>query len=268
MASTHAAGTKSGPAATADTPADAGTTTAPGLTIDELGRKTGMSVRNIREHQAKGLLPPPEVRARIGYYGDEHLARLQLITELQAEGFNLRGIKRLIEDAHGVTERLVAVRRAVTEPFETEQPQVFAQEDLLERFGEQDAEATERAVKLGALVPLGDGRFEAPSPSLIEAAAEVVSRGVSLRTALAVLGQMEHSSKEVARSFVRLFLEEVWKPFAEAGYPEDRWPEVLESVERLRPIASRALLATFQQTMTREVQDAFGKELARYSKRK
>ena len=238
------------------------------FTIDELARRSGMSVRNIREHQARGLLPPPEVRARTGYYGAEHLTRLQLITELQAEGFNLKGIKRLLEDAHGVTDRLVEVRRAVTEPFESEQPQILTAEDLQERFGEQDPAATDRAIRLGALVPLGDGRFEAPSPSLIDAAEEVVSRGVPLRTALAVLEQMERSSKDVARSFVRLFLEEVWKPFADAGYPEDRWDEVIESVERLRPIASRALLATFQQTMTREVQDAFGKELARYSKRK
>jgi DNA-binding transcriptional MerR regulator len=237
------------------------------LTIDELARASGMSVRNIREHQARGLLQPPEVRARIGYYGTEHLERLRLITELQSEGFNLKGIKRLIEDAHGVTDRLAAVRRAVIEPFETEQPQVFSVEELQERFG-PDNDATERAVKLGALVPLGDGRYEAPSPSLLDAAEEVVARGVPLKTALAVLGQMEHSSKEVARSFVRLFLEEVWKPFADAGYPEERWPEILESIERLRPIASRALLATFQQTMTREVQDAFGKELARYSRRK
>lgn len=238
------------------------------LTIDELARRSGMSVRNIREHQARGLVPPPEVRARTGYYGPEHLARLRLITELQTEGFNLRGIKRLLEDADGVTDRLVEVRRAVTEPFETEQPQIFSPEELAERFGGRDEAAIERAVRLGALVPLGDGRFEAPSPSLIDAAEEVVSRGVRLRTALAVLEQMERSSKDVARSFVRLFLEEVWKPFAEDGYAEDRWDEVIESVERLRPIASRALLATFQQTMTREVQDAFGKELARYSKRK
>ena len=102
----------------------------------------------------------------------------------------------------------------------------------------------------------------------MDAAEEVVSRGVSLNTALAALGQMERSSKDVARSFVRLFLEEVWKPFADAGYPEQRWPEILESIERLRPIASQALLATFKQTMTREVQDAFGKELARYGRRK
>lgn len=227
-----------------------------------------MSVRNIREHQARGLLPPPEVQARIGYYGSEHLARLQLITELQAEGFNLKGIARLLEDAHGVTDRLFAVRRAVTEPFETEQPEVFTLQELQERFGEQDAETIGKAVKLGALVPLGDGRYEAPSPSLLHAAEEVVKRGASLRTALAVLGQMEHHSKEVARSFIRLFIDEVWKPFVEAGYPEDRWSEVLESIERLRPIASGALLATFQQTMTREVQDAFGKELQRYGKRR
>lgn len=237
------------------------------LTIDELARETGMSVRNIREHQARGLLPPPEVRARIGYYGEEHLVRLKLITELQAEGFNLKGIQRLIEDAHGVTDRLFAVRRAVIEPFESEQPQVFAVQELESRFGGEDPDAIDRAVRHGALVPLGDGRYEAPSPSLLDAAEEVVSRGASLRTALAVLGQMERHSKEVARSFIKLFIEEVWKPFVEAGYPEDRWSEVLESIERLRPIASQALLATFRQVMTSEVQDAFGKELGRYSRK-
>ena len=29
------------------------------LTIDELARETGMTVRNIRAHQSRGLLPPP-----------------------------------------------------------------------------------------------------------------------------------------------------------------------------------------------------------------
>ena len=147
--------------------------------------------------------PPPEVRARIGYYGEEHLARLQLITELQAEGFNLKGIARLLEDAHGVTDRLFAVRRAVSEPFETEQPEVFTFAELQERFGAQDAEVIEKAVKLGALVPLGSDRYEAPSPSLLDAAEEVVSRGASLHTALAVLGQMERTlegGREVVRA--------------------------------------------------------------------
>mgnify|MGYP002684132866 CR=1 FL=1 len=48
------------------------------MTIDELARASGMTVRNIRAHQSRGLLPAPEVRARTGYYGPEHVARLQL----------------------------------------------------------------------------------------------------------------------------------------------------------------------------------------------
>src|SRR3978361_155636 len=51
------------------------------LTIDELAQRTGMTVRNIRAHQSRGLLPPPEVRGRTGYYGQAHLARVELIRE-------------------------------------------------------------------------------------------------------------------------------------------------------------------------------------------
>ena len=47
------------------------------LTIDELARKIGMTVRNVRAHQSRGLLPPPTLRGRTGYYGKEHVARLE-----------------------------------------------------------------------------------------------------------------------------------------------------------------------------------------------
>ena len=76
------------------------------LTIEQLAAQSGMSVRNIRSHQARGLLPPPEVRLRVGYYGPEHLAQLRLIRDLQAEGFNLAGIKRLLDDTQSTAERL------------------------------------------------------------------------------------------------------------------------------------------------------------------
>ena len=69
------------------------------LTIDEIAHRTGMTARNIRAHQSRGLLPPPEMRGRTGYYGPEHVARIQLIRELQDEGFTLEAIRRLIERA-------------------------------------------------------------------------------------------------------------------------------------------------------------------------
>ena len=81
-----------------------------------------MSVRNIRNHHSRGLLPPPEVRARVGYYGAEHVARLRLILDLQADGFNLAAIERLLSGSDGLAERLLGLRRAVTTPFEPEAP--------------------------------------------------------------------------------------------------------------------------------------------------
>ena len=66
-----------------------------------------MSVRNIRNHHTRGLLPPPEVRARVGYYNAEHVARLKLILDLQADGFNLAAIERLLSGSDGLAERLL-----------------------------------------------------------------------------------------------------------------------------------------------------------------
>src|SRR5919201_6474726 len=83
------------------------------LTIDELARRTGMTVRNIRAHQSRGLVPPPQVRGRTGYYGDEHLARIELIKELQADGFNLEAIRRLLEGAGGSSSEVLDFSRAL-----------------------------------------------------------------------------------------------------------------------------------------------------------
>jgi len=66
------------------------------LTIGELAEAAGMTVRNVRNHQARGLIGPPELRARTGYYGAVHLERLQLIRAMQAEGFNLEAISCLL----------------------------------------------------------------------------------------------------------------------------------------------------------------------------
>lgn len=241
--------------------------TANPLTIEQLAAESGMTVRNIRAHRARGLLPAPEVRERVGYYGREHLARLRLIAQMQADGFNLRAIGRLLEETHGKPEQLLSLKEAVTAPFETEQPQVFTTAELVERFGEQaDAKTLALAVRIGVLSELDEDRYEA-LPSLLDAAEEVVGRGVPLRHALSVEAKVREQCKAVAREFVKLFLDDLWKPFADAGYPEERWSEVTESIERLRPLSSRVLLSAYQLTMSQEVEAAFGRELARLTKR-
>src|ERR1700680_4111663 len=106
------------------------------LTVEQLAAEVGMSVRNIRNHHSRGLLPAPEVRARVGYYGADDVARLRLILDLQAGGFNLTAIERLLSGSDGLAERLLGLRHAVTTPFEAETPEVVTAEDLAKSFGE------------------------------------------------------------------------------------------------------------------------------------
>jgi DNA-binding transcriptional MerR regulator len=202
------------------------------LTIEQLAAESGMTVRNIRAHQARGLLDPPEVRLRVGYYGREHVAQLRMIRDLQDDGFNLGGIKRLLQDDRATAERLARFRRALTAPADAERP--------------------------ATLTAAGEGRYEAPSPSLLEVAERVVARGVSLDGALAVFEQIETHCDAVSAAFVALFMAEVWKPFERAGMPVARWEEIDASIAALRPLATDALLAIFGRRMSAQIEAAFG----------
>jgi DNA-binding transcriptional MerR regulator len=248
--------------------ADAGSATPEAsLTVEQLAYETGMSVRNIRNHQSRGLLPPPEVRARVGYYGPDHVARLRLIQEMQAEGFKLSAISRLIGEHGADADRFVGLRQAVTAPFATEAPEVYSREELVEKFGDDD-KLLEKAQKLGLLVDLGEERFEAPSPALLRAAEAVLGMGIELSAALAVIEKLERNSQASARTFVNLFVDELWKPFDAAGRPEEGWDELIEAIGRLRPLAFDALNATFRLTLTTEIEKAFGEVLERRQKKK
>lgn len=238
------------------------------MTIDELARRTGMTVRNIRAHQSRGLLPPPTVRGRTGYYGGAHLARIEMIQELQGQGFNLEAIRRLVEAAPEAGEEPLRFLRAVTEPYTEEEPEVLTAAELAERWGTADPKLLQRAVKLGMLRPLGEGTFEDLSPRLTRAGVELSALGVPPEAALALAARVRRHADGVARAYVELFLERVWKPFEEAGAPEDRWPEVRAALERLRPLAADSLLAIFGVAMAEASEEAFGRELDRLRRRR
>jgi DNA-binding transcriptional MerR regulator len=232
------------------------------LTIEELSRASGMSVRNIRSHQARGLLAPPEVRLRVGYYGREHVAQLRLIRELQGEGFNLAGIKRLLEERRGTAERVIRFKRAFTAPLHDERAETLTLAELAERFpvsSRETPEAIAAAQRLGVFLPVGDEQYEVPSPTLLAVAEQVVELGISVQGALAMLELIEKHCDAVSCAFVELFLREVWAPFQAAGTPEEQWPEIERSLERLRPLSSEALLAIFQQRISAEVESAVAK---------
>jgi DNA-binding transcriptional MerR regulator len=232
------------------------------MTIDELAQRTRLTVRNIRAYQSRGLVPPPRLRGRTGYYGQQHVARIELIRELQSEGFNLEAIRRLIDGAGGETEEVLRFTKAVREPFEQEEPREVGVDELAESWGDRaDPRILSRAIELGLLRELGEGRFEERSPRLSTAGLELARLGIDPGTGLDVIATARRHAEGVAEAYVQLFLNEIWKPFVDDGRPEERWPDVREALERLRPLAAEVLLAVFGLAMTEATDRAFGREL-------
>jgi MerR-like DNA binding protein len=106
------------------------------LTIGELAAAAGMTVRNVRNHQARGLIGPPRLEGRTGYYGEAHLERLKLIRAMQAEGFNLEAIRCLLGGPAG--------------------PPAVPPAELAERCGVSEAAARHAAVATRAVAALFD----------------------------------------------------------------------------------------------------------------
>jgi len=232
------------------------------MTIDELARASGMTARNIRAHQSRGLLPAPTVRARTGYYGPEHLARIRLIRDMQAEGFNLKSIERLLEIGAGRGSReTLEFQRALLEPFGSEEPEVIDDDAVAEIFGDPpDRKLLARARRIGLLEPIGEGAWEVPSPTLLGAGRDLVDHGIPLEHALAVGDAINRHTTAIAREFVRLFVRDVLEPLRQDGRAEDL-AAAGEAVERLRPLASQAVTASFGVVMTRAVERQLRREL-------
>ena len=225
------------------------------MTIRQLAERTGMTVRNIRAHQTRGLLPPPTVRGRTGYYGEEHVARIELTREMQADGLNLEAIRRVLDSGEGSASAIFDFTRALRTPFEDEAPEIVDPEELTGIWSEAaEPKQTRRAEKLGIFRTLADGRVEVISPRLLRAAAELAELGIGVEGALVTAEKLRRHADGAARAFVDLFVKEVWQPFDRAGRPERDWPRMNEALERMRPLAAGALLATFQIAMAEAVE--------------
>ena len=151
-------------------------------------------------------------------------------------------------------------------PFEDERPEIIDAVELGQRYSGGDTKALRRAEKLGIIVPLGQGRYEVPSPTLLRAGETLLELGIPLDRALDVIEVVTRQADSVADAFVKLFLERIWKPFDRAGQPDPDWPAVLTALEQLRPLATEVLVAIFQPRMTQATEKAFGRELDRRAK--
>lgn len=235
-------------------------------TIDDLAHKAGTTTRNIRSYQTRGILPPPRMVGRVGYYNEGHLARLKYTANLQERGFSLAAIACLLsawEEGRSLTD-VLGFEEALTAPWSDEVPEQFSAEKLVEMFPEvaEHPELIERAVALGLLQPDGDG-FLAPSPRMIVNGGELVSVGMPLSVALDEYERLSADLKRIAERFVAMFEDYVWEPFVQDGWPIDRLPAVTDALQRVRPAASTSVHAVFARRMEEAVAASSARQVAR-----
>lgn len=235
------------------------------LTVDELARRVGMTVRNVRAYAARGLLQPPRLVGRTGYYGPAHLARLALIRQLLDEGYTLAAVERLVDRAPAdATAAELGVLRAVLTPWLPEEPEELAESTLAERAGAADVgPLLDRLVALGVVEQAGPGRVRLLAPALVAAGLQMVRLGVPAERLLATQRTVATHARAAADAYVRLVRDTVWRGFVAAGMPEQQWAAVQRVVDQAQPLAAQAMLATFRRSMAAAVDAAMGEELAR-----
>ena len=124
------------------------------------------------------------------------------------------------------------------------------------------------AERLGVLVPIGDGRFRVPSPSLLAVAEEVVARGISLAAPWRCSRSIErHCESRVA---VRSSSCSCARSGGRSRRPTCRpsaGPRSSRRSSGCGPVASEALMAIFQRRMSAQIEGAFEEITRRLSER-
>lgn len=181
------------------------------FTVDELARRAHTRTSTVRLYQTRGLLPPPEIRGRVGYYSTAHLARLRVIDRLQGRGYSLAAIKELLENwARGMS--LATIIDPDRELAGFGEPAELSMADFAALFpdGHVDPAVVARASSLGLLtIDEERGIIHAPSRAFVEIGLQLAMSGVPAHRAIAEFEHLAADTRAIAQRFMALFAEYV-----------------------------------------------------------
>lgn len=217
------------------------------LTLEQLSSRVGMSVRSIRFYTARGLVPPPIRRGRAGFYASDHVARLELVQELQAHGFTLSAIERYLTGIPAdATPGDIALRRTMLAPWSADQPTELTRAELERRADRRLSEADlETLTALGVVAPAGSGRYRVAT-SQLSVGLGLLDLGLPLEAARAAADIYRDHGRQIAHELYELFRTMVWPVYQEAGAS----PEAIQQVvERLKPLSVASLVSAYEAGM-------------------
>jgi DNA-binding transcriptional MerR regulator len=217
------------------------------LTLDELTNRVGMSVRNVRFYTTKGLVPPPIRRGRSGYYTPDHVARLELVQELQSHGFTLSAIEKYVANIpRDATPEDIALQRAMLAPWQHENPIEMTRAELDKRAGRPlTDEDLATLTALGVVFKGRRSRYQV-AVSQLSVGLGLLDLGFPLEAALAAADVYAAHGREIAEELYDVFRTKAWPVYKESGTSPERIREV---VERLKPLSIASLVQAYESAM-------------------
>jgi DNA-binding transcriptional MerR regulator len=228
----------------------------PHRTIDELAAAVGLTVRTVRFYASRGLLPPPHLVGRVGWYDDTHLARLTLVRDLQDAGFTLQAIEgfvaRVPDDA---TADDIAVFHALLAPWVAAAPAEVTREELHELAGRPlDDGAIEDLVAAGSIEVVDDGRVRV-RPADLEVGLQLLDLGVPRAMIEASRALIDAATGQLAEDLAALLRQHLLRPYLQGEVPEEQRAALAGVIARLKPLTIQAVLAAMQSAVDRAVCD-------------
>jgi len=231
--------------------------------VDDLARAAGTTARNVRLYQERGLLPPPRLAGRVGWYDDAHLARLRLITRLLDRGYSLANIAELLStwEAGRDIGSVLGIEQVLTVPWNDEAPTPVTLTRLREVFGEEFGTAeADRLVAVGLLQRHGRS-YVVPSPALLGVAGELVTIGLPLGAVMQLAETLVENLTAIARGFITTTTEALHPDVDPTTFGPEDVGRLADLAKRLRPLAAVAVARGFSVTMDRETVALLGESL-------
>ncbi|WP_280364670.1 MerR family transcriptional regulator [Nocardia wallacei] len=228
------------------------------FTIDELARESGMTVRSLRAYQERGLLPPPRLKGRTGFYGPQHLNRVRIISRLMDRGIKLSGIRELL-DAWDRGDDLGAVLGVSLEdgPPGGEQgraqppgERTIAATELMERYRDVP-NGLARVVAAGLYEPFDATTYRERDPQLVRFADQLAASGVDEAAVLDELDRLRADCDHIARRFVDLFEHTAAAAFRQSGRTPHDVAEFTEQLATARTLPGRVSAELVDQFISR-----------------
>jgi DNA-binding transcriptional MerR regulator len=235
--------------------------------LDELAREGGVASTTVRLYQAKGLLAPPRLEGRTGWYDESHLARLRLIARLQDEGHSLAGIADLLEKwEHGLgLDAVIGIEAELDSLLGAAHALVLDPVELWDRFpdGPMSPELVQRAAALGLVEPTEDGRIRVPDRRFLDSGVTLAELGVPVEVVLDEWEALVAHTDDVARRFIAVFEEHLAPADWQQDLDAERAHELAVTLARLQLTARQVLVAALDASVARLGRERLGELIDR-----